>query len=354
MARVIGLINKVFRGGRGDLPHTMEREFPLLLCKDNRENMRIIEEGGEICSVINFLPRRMAIEGTPILTASIGAVCTHPDYRGRGYSSLILNNVEDRMRALGVRICLISGTRSLYTRWGAGRVKNSVRYRIPSERRELPWRIREYMEGDLPNLKEIYNFQSTRYIREGRDFELLMESGTFPFGDTSYYRYVMEDQEGVRGYIILKRTPEGVTVKEACGKREEIFKSLSYLAHELEIEEINCILPSEVEAPHGYSGKPEYLQGTLKIIDAHGLVEDLRPYFRQCTGEETDSFNIKEAEGGYRLTLSNEVLNISSHDELLKLIFEGGRYKRLHGKLGRFLECVFPLPFPWTENLNYQ
>ncbi len=332
----------------------MEREFPLLLCEGNRDNIRIIEEEEEICSVINFLPRRIAIEETPILTASIGAVCTHPDYRGRGYSSLILNDAEDRMRETGVRICLISGTRGLYTRWGARRVKNSVRYRIPSRSDKLPWRIREYKSDDLTALKRIYISQRTRYIREERDFELLIDSGTFPFGDTFYYRCVMEDQEGVRGYIILKRTPEGVIVKETGGKRVEIFKSLSYLAHELKIEEINYILPSEERVPAGYMGEEEYLQGTLKIIDAAGFVEDLRPYFRQCAGKEADSFNIIEAGEGYRLTLENEVLKISSHDELLKVIFEKSNTGSTGGKMNKFLDRVFPLPFPWTENLNYQ
>ncbi len=344
----------MFRGERGDLPHTMESEFPLLLCEDNRDNMRIIEEEEEICSVINFLPRRIAIEGIPILTASIGAVCTHPDYRGRGYSSLILKDVEERMREMGVRICLISGTRSLYTRWGAGRVKNSVRYRIPSRSDKLPWRIREYKSNDLATLKRIYKSQGTRYIREEKDFELLIDSGTFPFGKTSYYRYVMEDQEGVRGYIILKRTPEGVTVKEAGREREEVFKSISYLAHELEIEEIHYILPSQEEVPHECAGEPEYLQGTLKIIDAAGFVEDLRPYFRQCAGKEADSFYITEAGEGYRLTLGDETIEVSSHDELLKLIFEKSNTGSTDGKMNKFLDRVFPLPFPWTENLNYQ
>ncbi len=353
--KVIALINSVFRGERGNLPHTMEREFPLLLSQENSENMRIITEGERICSVVNFLPRRIAIEGIPVSTASIGAVCTSPHYRGRRYSTRILGDAEMRMKEMGVRICLISGTRNLYRKWGAGRVRNSIRHTIPPKKEKMNWRIREYRMNDLPTMKRLYNSQGTRYLRSSRDFDLLIDSGTFPFGDTSYYRYVMVDNMKVRGYIILMRTPEGVVVKEAAGERGEVFTSLAHLAEELGEEKIDYILPREENVPEGYRGSTEHLQGTLKIIDAPGLMADLQPYFRQYVEKNmAESFRVEERGEGYRLILGDEVLEISSHDELLKVIFENNRNETGKGRMKEFINRVFPLPFPWTENLNYQ
>jgi len=333
----------------------MEREFPLLLSEENSENMRIIEEEGRVCSAVNFLPRKITIEGVPISTASIGAVCTHPHYRGRGYSSEILKDVEERMKEMEVNLCLISGTRNLYRKWGAGRVRNSRRYSTPLKKEKLKWEIREYRREDLPALKKIYNTQETRYLRSERDFELLIDSGTFPFGDTSYCRYVMEDNLGVRGYIILMKTPEGVVVKEAGGERDEIFMSLAHLAEELGEEKIDYILPMKERVPCGYKGQAEYLQGTLKIIDAGRFIEELKPYFRKHVEEDlAETFSAEESGGGYRLILGDEVLEISSHDELLQIIFEGNNNRMNGGRMKGFLERTFPLPFPWTENLNYQ
>lgn len=332
----------------------MEREFPLLLSEENSENMRIIEEGGRICSVVNFLSRRITIEGVPISTTSIGAVCTHSHYRGRGYSTKVLKDVEERMRETGVKICLISGTRNLYKSWGAGRVRNSIRYTVPPKKEKVRWKVREYRREDLPALKRIYNSQGTRYLRSSRDFDLLIDSGTFPFGNTSYYRYVMEDYLGVRGYIILKKTPEGVVVKEAGGEMKEIFISLAHLAEELGVDRIDYIHPFRDRVPEGWKGETEYLQGTLKIIDIARLIEDLKPYFRQYVEEEiVESLSAEENGSGFRFTLGDEVLEISSHDELLKIIFEGNNGVR-GGEMKEFLSKVFPLPFPWTENLNYQ
>jgi len=345
----------VFRGERGDLPHTMEREFPLLLSEENSDNMRIIEENERICSVVNFLPRRIAIEGAPISTASIGAVCTHPHYRGRGYSTRILKDVEESMKKAGINLCFISGTRDLYRKWGAGRVKNCIRYRIYPKEHILSYKVRKYREGDLSSIKKIYNSQGTRYMRSSEDFDALIDSGTFPFGETSYERYVMEEGKGLGGYIILKRTPQGVVVKEAGGEMEEIFKSLAHLAYKLETDRIDYILPLGEKVPEGWDGGEEYLQGTLKVIDARGLKDELTPYFRQYVDEYmANSFTIEGVKGGYRMCLGDEVLDISSHDELLKIIFEGNS-NRINGrKMKGFLEKVFPLPLPWTENLNYQ
>ena len=198
----------MFRSGRGGLPHTMEEEFPLLLSVKNAENMRIIEKNKKIISVVNFLPKKILIEGNPVSAASIGGVCTHPYYRGRGYSSRILKDAGERMKEKGVNLCMISSNRNLYKQWGAGEIKNCRRYKILSEDTTLKIKIREYETADLPSLEKIYNAKVTRFIRSHEDFKRLIVSGTFPFGSTSYKKYVLEDEGDIRGYIILKKTPE--------------------------------------------------------------------------------------------------------------------------------------------------
>lgn len=355
MEEVIDLINCVFRTGRGELPHTMEKEFPLLLSYKNRENMRIMKEEQKIISVVNFLSRKILIEGTPISAGSIGAVCTHPNYRGRGYSSKVLKDVENRMKEIGVNLCLISSTRSLYKNWGASEVKNCRRYKIFAGLLTLKFIVREYREEDILPIKKIYNFQGTRYLRLGRDFETLIDSGAFPFGDTSYKRYVLEDKDGLRGYIILKKIPERIVVKEAVGDKSEIFDALALLGDQLGVDKIDYILPHGEVAPTGYLGEEEYLSGVLKIIDFVGLMEELKPYFKQyLPDEEVDFLKVEEADGKYKLILGAEKLEIQSHKKLLELIFEKKEDKKNKGKLEKFIDTVFPLPFPWTENLNYQ
>ena len=335
----------------------MEKEFPLLLSSENRENMRIIKEDKDIISVVNFLPQKILIEGVPISVGSIGAVCTHSDYRGKGYSSKVLKDVGERMKEAGINLCLISSKRNLYKKWGASEVKNCRRYKISAGIPDLKYIVRDYREEDLLSLKKIYNSCGTRYLRMGRDFETLIDSGTFHFGDTSYKRYVLEDENDLKGYIILKNTSDTIEVKEAVGDKSEIFDSLSFLGNQLGVDQIDYIIPYGEMAPTGYLGEEEYLSGVLKIVDFVGFMEELKSYFSQYLPDEEVTFlKAKEAEGKYELSLGSEKLEIGSHKELLKLIFEKNKEKKSieEGKLGEIIDRIFPLPFPWTENLNYQ
>lgn len=338
----------------------MEKEFPLLLSKKNAVNMRIIKKEKEIISVVNFLPRKILIEGTPISIGSIGAVCTHFDHRGKGYSTKILEDVENRMKEIGIKLCLISSTRNLYKKWKAEKVKNCKKYKICAGFPKLKFTVREYRKEDIFFIKKIYDSQKTRYLREKKDFETLIDSGTFPFGDTSYKRYVLEDQKIIIGYIILKNTLEQTEVKEAGGEKNKIFDTLAFLGTELGIKEINYIIPQGEIVPEGILEEEKYVSETLKIIDFKGLMEELKPYFRQYL-KNIDLLKAEEENGKYKLSLGSERLEIECHKELLKLIFEKkiegkNEYKKNinKGKLKEFIDTVFPLPFPWTENLNYQ
>ncbi len=323
----------------------------------NAENMRIIEKDRKIISVINFLPKKILIEGNPVSTASIGGVCTHSDYRGRGYSSRILKDVGKRMKERGINLCMISSNRNLYKQWGAGEIKNCRRYKILSEDTPLKIKIREYETVDLPSLEKIYNAKVTRFIRNHEDFKKLIVSGTFSFGTTSYKKYILEDEDNIRGYIILKKTPEKIEVKEAGGDKNDIFYALASLGTYLGVEEIDYVLPSGETAPAGYEGTEENLSGSLKIIDLKGLIEELKPYFRQYIDTQMmESLEVEELSRGYRFFLGDEVLEIDSHEEVLKLIFEKTdlKYSGNQKKIKEFIGAVFPIPFPWTENLNYQ
>ena len=67
--------------------------------------------------------------GVIIDVGSLGSVCTHPDYRGRGLAGSLLAHVENELRAQGVDLLYVSGGRSLYLRGGlhVGRANLDVR-----------------------------------------------------------------------------------------------------------------------------------------------------------------------------------------------------------------------------------
>lgn len=360
---VIALINKVFRHSGGHNP-TMQQEFPLLLNENNIDNMRIIVEDGKPAADVNFLKEDILIEGSKIKAASIGAVCTDPDYRGRGYASLVLDDVEKKMRRDGVDIVLISGDRTLYTRRKCCKVRNFYECIVNSEKNNNV-EIIEYNKEFLDEMVHLYNRQSTRYYRSYGEFEILLEAATIPWGAFTYKKYVLLKNGEFEGYIVLRIIDGEVKygqVIEALGEKNLVHSALSKLASELELDHIKvyCDLKDNFARLFNSDNKKiAYMEGTVKIINFVSFTENLGDYFRQYVSKEIlDNIEIMESDNKYLFKINNELLEIDDLEILTRLIFEGNGEKlvSLEDKplLESFIKNVFPIPFVWPANLNYQ
>ena len=85
-------------------------------------------KGGQPVSVIDRLERDILIHGHRLRMGYIGGVCTHPDHRGRGLASTILDAQLWQFRHDNVDLVYISGGRSLYVRAGAGQAVVETRF----------------------------------------------------------------------------------------------------------------------------------------------------------------------------------------------------------------------------------
>lgn len=129
---VLTLINQVFRINNNFAP-TMSTEYPLLLCYENMDNMRIILEDDQPVSTVSYCTTNMIIEGATLKAASVGSVCTHPGYRGRNYATQLMDDVEARMKDNGVEVMLVSGDRDLYLRRGCVTVGGFYKAQLESK-----------------------------------------------------------------------------------------------------------------------------------------------------------------------------------------------------------------------------
>ncbi|SHJ58887.1 GNAT family N-acetyltransferase [Tepidibacter formicigenes] len=358
---VINLINNIFRISNGHNP-TMEKEFPLLLNENNIDNMRIIIEDGKVVSGVNFFKEDIFIEGSIIKAASIGGVCTHKDYRKRGYSSLILDDVEKKMYEDNIDIVLISGTRGLYKRRNCIEVKNFYKYTIKPKNIDIDIEVVDYKEDYLNEISDMYNQNSTRYYRTYEEFEILLEAATIPWGTYTYKKYVLIKDEKLLGYIVLRIIDEDIKygqVIESFGNPEIIFKVLSNICLNLELDNIKYYvhIKDKINQLMDYFKKEKtYLHGTVKIINFLSFMENLRNYFIQHVPKSLmDKIKFKEDEEGYYFEIENEVLKIKDIKILTQLVFEGYDINlEDKPKIKKFLNSVFPIPFIWTANLNYQ
>ncbi|MCC0644951.1 MULTISPECIES: GNAT family N-acetyltransferase [unclassified Clostridioides] len=369
--KVTGLINYVFRISRNYKP-TMVEEFPLLLNKDNIENMIIISENEKVVSDVNYLVQDVSIQGNKLKVAAIGGVCTHPDYEKKGYSSKILDKAEEKMFSDGVDVLIISGTRSLYSRRNCSVVKSFYKYTIKPENIEIPYEIVEFDETnfekdtDLNKMIELYNQNSTRFIRTRDEFKKLLHAATLAWGPINYKKVFIKDNNNMIGYLIIRTIKKEYSivgeVVELGLNNINVENVLKYTTNKFGLEYLDYKvhvrnLKDQLECNELKS--LDYQQGTIKIINYSKLCNNLKGYFNQYVDSELlEHIEFKQVENKYIIKYKEEELIIESLDKLNKLFFERNEeqhneFKHLKN-IYEFTTKVFPIDFPWTANLNYQ
>lgn len=114
-------------------------------------------DGDRLVSFIGLVPSKMVIGEAELNTFSIGAVCTHPDYRGQGISTAILKEVYDYIDQARASLLFVSGDRGLYKRnhcYHFGRVYN-YEIRNLSEEYKYQGSIRKGSAADIFQIDNI-------------------------------------------------------------------------------------------------------------------------------------------------------------------------------------------------------
>ncbi|QZY54932.1 GNAT family N-acetyltransferase [Crassaminicella profunda] len=361
--KVVELINKVFRTTRGHEP-TMQQEFPLLINKNNVENMVIVEKEQEIVSDVNYLIQDVLVQGTKVKVASIGGVCTDPKHERKGYASKILDYVEKKLYEEGVEVLLISGNRTLYTRRMCSRVKNFYKYTIKPEDIILDLCIEEYDEKYLNQMINRYHQSSTRYVRTKEQFKMLLKAGTIPWGTYTYKKLVIKKEDKLIGYMVIRLIDEEKRrgeIIELNIPNHYVRDIIAHIAYQYDLNDVDYWVHVKDTQNHleNYDEvNIDDLHGTIKIIHYEKLCKSLYDYFVQYVEQELlDHMEFKDLDVGYLMKYKNEAFFIKDVEKLNQLFFAGlVDEKELEGKtnIENFIRSVFPLPFIWPANLNYQ
>jgi Predicted acetyltransferase len=369
---VIDLINLVFRLNNGMKP-TMGEEFPLLLCEDNLDNVRVMVDGDRPISDINYYKSEILVQGFPIKAASIGAVCTHPDYRGKNLASTILDDVEERIGKEGTDIMLVSGARGLYLRRGCTIVGGFKCANIlPGLRYNNEVELIEYDEKYLEDMAKLYSLESTRFVRSLYEFKNTLRGQTVTWWKHSYKVFLLKLENRIKGYAVVDIiTDDNITgsIVEYGGDRNLVSSALGGIIN-------MCGLSSLKVTYHISDPIDSYLQdmgaeientsqlGTVKIINYVSMMKKLKPYFAQyITREMSESLEFAQEGCIFIIRVLGEELRVEGMNAICSLIFGKGPKENSNDELvvklnekplmKAFIDAVFPLPFPWAGNINF-
>ncbi|NMB96522.1 MAG: GNAT family N-acetyltransferase [Clostridiaceae bacterium] len=382
------LSNTVFRT-RADDGQTMFQEFPDLFSAENIENVRVIVEDGIPVSNINYVIRPVSIYGSTISVASLGAVATLEEYRGRGYASVLLDDCIKRMNKQGVHVLLISGNRRLYRNVGSVPAGSMYNFLINSDDnlgvdlsdleqytiKEID--IENCSNDDFYKLVKLYRNENIRFVRDFDEFKRLLLSRKHLRKITAQKKIIIiEGKDEFAAYMYMGVDEKNGHIYDCAGSRELIIKTCMKLIKENVLESAGGrVLPYHRKAiefcrTSNINLEESRLTGTIKIIDFVGFMKALRQYYYEIFNNEfIDKIEFISDEKGEGFKLENKKCIIASKEKLNDLIFGGGKVCKEdliwetenddcfkdsdYEEFMNFFKSVFPIPFIDPYNLNF-
>jgi len=358
---VINLVNLVFRPES----KSMQKEYPTLFNEDNLENLRIIIEDGKIVSHIGTLERDISIYNCNLKVGLIGAVCTHPDYRKRGYATLLLNDCIDRFEKHGCDFMLVSGALRIYDSIDCLLIGEV--YRVEIREKDL-WIFEKDEEISIENCPEkyckemesSYNQKLVKFIRRKEDWENAIRNKFVMNAPCEFL--ILKEKREYKGYLIVRfyEDKKMFEVREYAGEKEIIKKSIPHIFKKYKLTGISFPIPCEDKdfacyfQDRGVSTYIYPISGTVRVLNFKRMMEKMRPYFREKIGEEADKMKFEEIDGKYIISLDNEKFIMENRRHMTwTVLSRPGKYQiKSKNKLSQYIKEILPIPFVWY-GINY-
>jgi GNAT superfamily N-acetyltransferase len=365
-----------------EIPEVSSEEAPDSYNPPKKGGSYILAHQGQLVSHLAFSHDQIKMYDGTIRAASIGGVCTHPDYQGKGLASYLLEFCTRKLVQEGARLMLISGAHGIYIRLGNvfhGRFNNFTIH----ARQDVSWRptptdllVRRMTIADNLAASRLYQAEPVHYSRHYSDFSRALLD---PMTDTYLYadQWIIERSGQPAAYLFLgsPRADElgaGIRhVSEYAGSRVAMVDALKVLLTTGEIQELTWqVAWQDLELIQllqdcGFRASVMPLYGhTLRIVNFPGFMNDIRPILQARLGEKllrglrfeqsgpllgaTGPDRYAIIRGSDRLELDGAVMS-----RLVMGDTEGEtEHIRLPGALAEVIPALFPLP-SFLPGLNY-
>lgn len=322
----------------------------------------IIARDGRPVSHIRLVYNFLSLYGCRVKIASIGGVCTHPDYRNQGLASVLLEHCATVATRAGATLLLISGGRGLYRRAMAvdavptfvgeiGRGSIEVRNGAPRARPGRP--------EDWAVCARLHQAEPVRFVRRAEVFARALR------GHGHHVPWVIERDGEALAYAVLSRDWGDPTegrerwVSEYAGPRGALVQGLPSLLEAADVDDIEFRAPQwDRELAHllqdaGLRLREGTLwEHTIRLLDLPLLMRRLRPYLAaRLTRREIRALAFAQTAKECVFTHGDEALTLAV-GKATALVLGGPEAPAVRTELGESLGALFPIPFP-LPGMNY-
>ncbi len=349
------LADLVFRPATG----SMARECPLLFANENAGNLLAVFDGSHPVSFLGIRYFRI-VAGGPVLTAGcVGAVCTHPDYRGRRLATRLLDHALEAMRGQGAHVTLISGGRGLYLRAGAVGTGRMCTFQLAADSApgSAGIALTAAAARDAEVLDALYREEPVHYERTVDDFRAFLAT-RYAMDRPCDCLVVKKDGKPAAYLAVHTETrahgPAGepspaCSVKEYAGDRKAVIAGLQLFMGERGLRDSSItVLASDVQlasmlADRNSGCSSHNWPGTVAVLDLPAIITAV------FGSSGPDAPTASQEGDRYSISLGAEQLELRSTGEVTKLIFGSAEEPAPAlpaGPLGKLLASRLPLPLP--------
>jgi GNAT superfamily N-acetyltransferase len=322
----------------------------------------IVARDGRPVSHIRIVYNTLSLYGSRVKIASIGGVCTHPDYRKQGIASELLEHCMQVAVEAGASLMLISGRRGLYRRamavdaapmFGAKIERGSV------ERRAGGPTARPARPEDWGSCARLHQAEPVRFERPGEFFARALG------GHWHRVPWVIEAGGEVVAYLTLSRdwgepreSPQR-WVSEYAGVRAALVEGLPSLMEAAELEGVQFRAPrwdrelaDRLRAEGLRLSSGTLWEHTIRLLDLPMFMRKLRPYAAaRLPRAELRALAFEQTAEGCVFRQGEESLELDV-GKATALVLGGPAAPKLKGEAGKALGRLFPIPFP-LPGMNY-
>lgn len=357
LGALVDLCNLVFRSRR---PGNMGAEYPLVFDAGNLQQLRVARLGRQLVAHVGICIRDASILGARVRVASIGAVATHPDHRGHGLASALMEDARAHSVANGCSLMLISGGRGLYHRLGYVEVGSFLEARTASGVRADGVELRPYVSDDLNTIIALHQQEPVRFLRSRGDWEKVLAAGMLMNQHADLY--TIRTGGVTCAYLAAQRPvadPEGsvpaVRVQEFAGSRAGIAAVLAELAARYGSPGARLFFRAD-DAPLSAECRVRGMEfirtafpGTLAVLDPVRFLGAMGPILEERASAPV---SIQPLGEGLRVSLDGERMTLNTRGEASAFLFggdteEAGAIPEPPPGIFAALQGVLPIPLPW-------
>lgn len=331
-------------------------------------------EDDTIVSYVGFVPSVIKIGEARLNVFSIGGVCTHPDQRGKGYAGAILELIREHSLRAGASLILVSGNRPLYERFGCRTFGDTTTFDLSSESASLILEkpgsreasMRPMSHTDWFDMKRLADLRAVAYEQSLWDLAKLIDAAPTASNSKQIHRVWVAERRGtVAAYAILavpdgRRTPKKAPFLVEWAGDPELAAALAARGMlDAGAQTLRCVVPlheagfASVLAEAGCAGEASKQGGTVAVVDAERLLNQLAPYFARKDAAAYRKLRFRMRGHDTYIVEWDGVSRELSAESFISLLFDQDGAKSLFGEGDHPAAALFPIPFPYTYGLNF-